>query len=234
MYLLDTNVISVGISPSTHPELAEWLAANADSLFISVITIAEIENGIAKARRQLGAAFVVSAFESVSEVVLERLEKGHTTADMEQALTILSEAGLPVQPTWVAFTPWTTLPDYLKMLDWIRTGSLIQHVPAVQLSIRLLIPPSSALLNQPDAQSWLGPLEAANFTYCWDHPEPLMDQLQILVAKIAETAGNDNPYATFEKIEKVAYNLAQMERPHWKRPQIPDLPPPRLTEDWFC
>ena len=184
--------------------------------------------------RQLGAAFVVSAFESVSDRVLERLQKGHTAADMDQALTILAEANLPVQPTLVAFTPWTTLNDYLATLEWIRTRSLIQHVSAVQLSIRLLIPPNSALLKQPDTATWLGPLDAANFTYCWEHSDPRMDQLQAQIAQIAESAGNDDPYGAFAKIERAAYSLAGIEPPTWERPTIPDLPPPRLTEDWFC
>ncbi len=184
--------------------------------------------------RQLGAAFIVSAFESVSDLVLERLQKGHIAADMDQALAILDEANLPVQPTLVAFTPWTTLADYLATLEWIRTRNLIQHISAVQLSIRLLIPPNSALLKQPDTETWLGPLDAANYTYRWEHPDPRMDQLQKQVAQIAESAGNDDPYGTFAKIEQTAYTMAGITPPQWKRPTIPDLPPPRLTEDWFC
>jgi radical SAM superfamily enzyme YgiQ (UPF0313 family) len=184
--------------------------------------------------RQLGAAFIVSAFESVSDLVLERLQKGHTTADMDQALGILSRAEIPVQPTWVAFTPWTKLDDYLAMLDWIRAQGLIQHVPTVQLSIRLLVPPNSALLKQPDTKEWLRPLDAANFTYCWAHPDPRMDRLQSQVARIAEKTGNDNPYSGFAQIEQAAYTLAGKPVPQWERPTIPDLPPPRLTEDWFC
>ena len=184
--------------------------------------------------RRLGAAFVVSAFESVSEQVLTRLEKGHTAADMDQALEILARADLPVQPTLVAFTPWTTFEDYLALLDWIRTRNLIQHIPAVQLSIRLLIPPNSALLKQADIHQWIGPLDAPNFTYNWNHSDPRMDQLQNQVAQIAEIAGNDDPYGTFAKIERAAYFLTGKEPPRWERPSIPDLPPPRLTEDWFC
>jgi hypothetical protein len=61
-----------------------------------------------------------------------------------------------------------------------------------------------------------------------------MDQLQSQVARIAEQAGNDNQYGTFARIEQAAYTLAGKEAPQWQRPSIPDLPPPRLTEDWFC
>jgi radical SAM superfamily enzyme YgiQ (UPF0313 family) len=95
----------------------------------------------------LGCSFVISAFEAVSDEVLGHLDKGHTVADMEEALAIVAEAGMAIQPTWVAFTPWTSLDDYLDLLTWIREQNLIQHVPAVQLAVRLLIPPHSALLE---------------------------------------------------------------------------------------
>jgi radical SAM superfamily enzyme YgiQ (UPF0313 family) len=58
-----------------------------------------------------GATFVVSAFESTSDLVLAKLDKGHTLADMEQALRILHAAGIAPQPTWMPFTPWTSLDD---------------------------------------------------------------------------------------------------------------------------
>lgn len=184
--------------------------------------------------RALGASFIVSAFESVSDTVLARLQKGHTTADMETALAILAAANLPVQPTWVAFTPWTTLDDYLGMLTWIRERGLIQHIPAVQLSVRLLVPPGSALLAQPDTDAWLGPLDATNFTYRWQHPDPCMDELQTAVAALVEQAGNSDPYATFAAVEQLAYGLAGRPAPRWQPPLIPEPAPPRLTEDWFC
>mgnify|MGYP000488259211 CR=1 FL=1 len=60
---------------------------------------------------------------------------------------VAAAAGLAVQPTWVAFTPWTTLEDYLDMLDWVRERGLSGDVPPVQFAIRLLVPPHSRLLE---------------------------------------------------------------------------------------
>jgi predicted nucleic acid-binding protein len=53
-YLLDTNVISaVAPSKSTLPEdLAAWLDRASDELYVSVVTVAEIRDGIAKAVRE--------------------------------------------------------------------------------------------------------------------------------------------------------------------------------------
>jgi toxin FitB len=52
MYLVDTNVISAGAPMKTaHPELVHWMEARSEALYLSVVTVAEIEAGIAKARR---------------------------------------------------------------------------------------------------------------------------------------------------------------------------------------
>lgn len=53
MYLVDTNVISAS-SPSrpVSPEFLEWMDAHSTSLFLSAVTVAEIEDGIAKSRRE--------------------------------------------------------------------------------------------------------------------------------------------------------------------------------------
>jgi hypothetical protein len=53
VYLVDTNVISA-VSPNrpVPAALVEWMDAQSDSLFLSVVTIAEIEDGIAKLRRE--------------------------------------------------------------------------------------------------------------------------------------------------------------------------------------
>lgn len=183
--------------------------------------------------RSLGASFVVSAFEHVNDDILTRLQKGHTRADMEEALKILADAGLPVQPTWLPFTPWTRLDDYLDLLAWIRGHDLIVHVPAVQLSIRLLVPPNSALLALPESTQWRGDLNPANFTYEWRHPDPCLNELQQRIARLVEQSDGD-PYHTFARIEQLAYEMAGRQPPAWPALRLIQPEPPRLTEDWFC
>ncbi len=54
MYLLDTDVISAGAPAraKTAAELAGWMDRHSAELYISAVTVAEIEDGIAKARRE--------------------------------------------------------------------------------------------------------------------------------------------------------------------------------------
>ena len=183
----------------------------------------------------LGCTFVVSAIESLSDRVLERLAKGHTAVAIDEALSILDAAGIALHPTLVAFTPWTTLDDYLAQLAWIRARGLANHVPPIQLAIRLLVPPRSALLASPDVDGWLGALDPEAFTYRWAHPDSRMDTLyQQAAARVewAEQTGEARAQ-THEAIRALAYAAAG--RPIPTHPAPPARPlPPRLTEDWFC
>lgn len=185
--------------------------------------------------KALGAAFVVSAFESTSDPVLARLQKGHRLADMHAALEILEEAELPLQATWVPFTPWTTLDDYLHMLDWIRERRLIHHVAPVQLSIRLLVPPGSALLEHEDLDKWLGPLDERGLSYRWSHSDLRMDRLHQAVSAIVEQNDAQDPMHIFTEIEHLANEVAGKAPPSSISEMISAaVAPPRLTEDWFC
>ena len=53
-YLVDTNVISVAAPTAAvnRPALTAWMDARSSDLFLSAITVAEIADGIAKARRE--------------------------------------------------------------------------------------------------------------------------------------------------------------------------------------
>jgi len=52
VYLVDTNVISAGAPAKADHALVEWMDRHSDRLYISTITIAEFEDGIAKLRRE--------------------------------------------------------------------------------------------------------------------------------------------------------------------------------------
>jgi predicted nucleic acid-binding protein len=53
-YLVDTNVISAVAltSPVRRTDLVEWMDSHSADLFLSAVTIAEIADGIAKAKRE--------------------------------------------------------------------------------------------------------------------------------------------------------------------------------------
>jgi radical SAM superfamily enzyme YgiQ (UPF0313 family) len=185
-----------------------------------------------------GCVFVVSAVESLSDVVLANLEKGHTRADVQVALDVLRRAGIPLRPSFVPFTPWAGIDDYVDLLDWVERERLVDQVDPVQFTIRLLVPPGSLLLSRPAIRPFLGALDPAGFSYRWTHPDPRMDALQREVSWLAEQAArsDDDPALTIGRIRTLACRRAG--RPDAAasfRPPVPERPiPPRLTEPWFC
>ncbi len=183
---------------------------------------------------QLGCSFMVTAFEAIHDHILVKLDKGHTAADMEKSLNILRKAGISPQPTWMPFTPWTSLEDYTGLLGWIKDNGLISHVPAVQMAVRMLLPPGSKLAEQEAGAAWLGELDHANLSYEWKHPDPRMDELHQTISRIAEEYAERDAFETFKVLEQAVYDIAGRQAPLWSAP-IPLPPsPPKLTEHWFC
>lgn len=187
--------------------------------------------------RALGCLFIVSAVESVSDTVLERLRKGHTREDVVEALAAAREAGITLRPSLVPFTPWATLEDYLDLIEFVLEHELVDAVDPVQYSIRLLVPPGSLLLEEPSMQAHLGLLDPRAFSYEWAHPDPRMDRLHREVAALVEAAerNGEDPRETFARIGALAYTAAGRELlsplPSLLSPQYRG---PRLTESWFC
>jgi len=184
---------------------------------------------------RLGCVFVVSAVESLSERVLQELAKGHSRADVIEALRITRAAGIALRPSLVAFTPWTTLQDYVEQCDFIFEHGLIEHVDPIQLAIRLLLPPRSAVLSEPGERPWLGELDPAGFGYRWTHPDPRMDLLHADVTAIVEraSAAGEPTLTTFRSLRRAAYASLGKSAPTDVEPG-PAPFVPRLTEPWFC
>lgn len=184
--------------------------------------------------RQAGALFVVSAVEALSDEVLHRLRKGHTGADVHRAFAACRDAGICLRPSLIPFTPWSTLDDYLELLDVFAREGWVASLDPVQLSIRLLVPPGSLLLE--DAEFQHDGFDEAALTWRWRHPDPRVDQLQAKVARAVEEGAARRELAahTFEKVQRLA--LAAAGRPHEHVTIAADTGKraPRLTESWFC
>ena len=188
--------------------------------------------------KENGCVFMVSAVESLNEDVLQHLDKGHNSADVASVFALMEEVGIPLRPSLMPFSPWETLDSYIALLTFFEEHHLIEHVDPVHFSIRLLVPPGSALLDAPDSQQWIGELDETAFTYRWQHPDPRMDTLQREVAQVVEEAERDraHPVQTFFSIKALALaatgknvvlanTMAQYSRLNIL---------PHLTEAWFC
>jgi hypothetical protein len=182
--------------------------------------------------RETGCVFVISAVESVEDEVLRKLDKGHTKADFIEGVGLLRGAGLTLAPTFLPFTPWTTLNGYADLLAAIRDLGLIDNVAPVQLSLRLLIPSGSRLLELDDIQSVTDGFDAASLTWKWVHPDPRVDDLARDVLHVVHqgTKRNASRRETFREIEARVHGRAPVE----DSDLMPRTVIPYLEEPWFC
>jgi radical SAM superfamily enzyme YgiQ (UPF0313 family) len=184
----------------------------------------------------LGCAFVVSAAESLNDTILAHLDKGHTRADIEAAVRLTRDAGMALRPTWVAFTPWTTLEDYRELLEFVDAHGLVDSIDPVQYSIRLLVPPGSLLLDSAALRPFLGELVEDQLYHRWTHPDPRMETLHAEVAEVVAAAADrrEDAAITFQRVRELADRRAGAPTRPISAPAADRKRAPRLTEPWFC
>ncbi|MFL5389415.1 MAG: CUAEP/CCAEP-tail radical SAM (seleno)protein [Myxococcales bacterium] len=182
-----------------------------------------------------GCLFIVSAVESLSERVLVALRKGHTAADVREALRLVREAGIDLRPTLLPYTPWTELSDLPALFEFAERHDLVDRIDPVQYTLRLLIPPGSAILEGDEPRQWLGKLEPDQFGWTWTHPDPRVDDLWRVSSRVATRGAEqgEDPVATFASLRDLAFGAVGRPLPAPLAPRT-RTKPPRLTEPWFC
>ncbi len=183
------------------------------------------------ALKATGCAFVTTAVESLDDSILEKFAKGHTCAGFEEALSLARAAGLPLSPTFIPFTPWTTRASYVDFLRRIAALDLLHHVAPIQLAIRLLIPEGSLLLELSEVRALIQPYDPRALVYPWENPDPAMDALCRQIQGIIRR-GEQRRLARAEIFRRIWDAAGAGE--------FPDLPLaaratiPYLTEPWYC
>ncbi len=182
-----------------------------------------------------GCLFVTTAVESIDDQVLGCLDKGHSGSDFERAARLLDDAGIAIAPTFVAFTPWTSLDGYIELLERIVALGLVENVAPIQLAIRLLVPKGSRLLSLPGFRRALDGYDAAILGYRWSHRDRRVDALQSAVQAFvsqAEQLGLSRSDA-FREIWRLAFREAGRPAPALPQGSLGGQVP-RLSEPWYC
>ncbi len=185
-----------------------------------------------------GCLFVTTATESVDDRILTILDKGHTGDDFIRCVGLAREAALTLSPTFVPFTPWTSLNGYLDLLRLLVDLDLVDHVQPVQLAIRLLVPRGSRLLELKEMRECLGEFDAVALSYRWASLDPRVDSLQAGVRNIVEQGAADGVgrreifQRIWQMVHKAAGVAAAPLAPHWDA--RPEAQLPRLSEPWYC
>jgi hypothetical protein len=184
--------------------------------------------------RDTGCLFVTTAVEAVDDQVLAYLDKGHTRADFERVAEETQQIGLSLSPTFVAFTPWTTLESYCDLLQTIDRLALSAHVAPVQLAIRLLVTEGSRLHDLADIRELIQPFNPRSLTYPWAHPDPRVD---VLHQQIEQAVGVHlaAPRAdVFARVWALAHQAAGLSGVQPTSLERPARAVPYLDEPWYC
>jgi radical SAM superfamily enzyme YgiQ (UPF0313 family) len=182
-----------------------------------------------------GCLFITSAVESIDDEVLRHLAKGHTRADFVTAVHLCHDVGIALAPTFVAFTPWTTIEGYRQLLQTLEELDLVERVASIQLAIRLLITNNSPLLELPDIQAVIADFDPGSLTWPWKHPDPRVDALQ---QQVMQRVGN-NPRAPRAELFEAIRGLSEGPTDSGRESRCRLTPSPQraipiLSENWYC
>jgi radical SAM superfamily enzyme YgiQ (UPF0313 family) len=207
-----------------HPELTYDVTVKVEHLLAHAALLPTL--------RATGCALITSAFEAFDEGILERFDKRHSRAEAAQAVALCREHGLALNPTFVAFTPWTSRAVYADFLRTIAELGLVEAVSPIQYAIRLLVPQGSLLLELGEMRALLDPFDQQALYYPWRHPDPTMDALQYQVQTLAEGVAErgETRQQLFARIWALATNDAPPPLEHL----LPQPPIPYMSEPWYC
>jgi hypothetical protein len=193
--------------------------------------------GLLPVLRDTGCMFVTSAVEAVDATTLAIYEKNHTRADFTEVAAEFRKIGLTLNPTFVTFSPWTTLDGYVDLLHLLVELELVDNVAPIQLAIRLLVPAGSRLLEVTDIGDLLDVFDEAALCYPWRHQDPQVDELYEAVRSTVQagTTAEKNRREIFRSIWELAHGMAGVG--HTPMPASllgPPSPVPYVTEPWYC
>ena len=190
--------------------------------------------------KDTGCALVTSAIESFDDEILEKFDKRHTKEDLEVALDTLASVDLPLNPTFVTFTPWTTLDGYGEFLRTLADLDLVDHVSPVQYAIRLLIPAGSKLLELSEVTDLVMEFDEQRLYFPWKHRDQAVDRLFEQVARIVGTAikANRGRREIFKEVWGASQTAQHGDAVGMVEPPLDEVRPlaavPYLTEPWYC
>jgi len=188
--------------------------------------------------RRTGCLFVVSAVESLDDRALQMLDKGHTREDFARIVELFREVGLTLSPTFIPFAPWTTVSSYRELLAQLAEMDLIENVAPVQLAIRLLIPPGSALLAIPEISACVEGFDEKELSYRWSHADPRVEELYREVRKVVTTgqAAGLPRLQLFIRVWEATQQVAgdPPEAAFFAEALLSRAAIPYINEPWFC
>lgn len=181
---------------------------------------------------KMNMLFVISAFETTNDFILNILQKNHSSYDIEKATEISLLNNMDIRPTWMPFTPWTEIKDLHNIVSFIEKYQLRETVDPIQLTIKLLIPKKSLILTKPEIRKYIGVYDQESFSYLWSYKNPQVGELQeTLFEYILQSYDTDEntQYKDMVTLIEEFSNVKLLSTNGYDYKQTP-----KLSESWFC
>lgn len=211
----------------THPELTYDITVKVEHLIRHAELLPELA--------ATGCLFITSAVESIDDEILGCLDKGHCGGDLERVTALTREVAIHLAPTFLPFTPWTSLSGYRDLLRELVRLRLVQSVPPIQLAIRLLVPQGSYLFQLPGFAGRVEAFDPEMLGYPWHHSDPRVDALQARIQATVPQAEQEGAsrFEAFRRIWALAHD-ALGEMPPALDQRIQGRSIPAMSEAWYC
>ena len=189
--------------------------------------------------KETGCVLITTAVESFDPDILVKFDKGHTVGDVEIVIDALRDIGLAVNPTFVPFTPWTTIEGYADFLRTLLRLGIVENISPVQYAIRLLIPAGSKLFDVAELAHVVSEFDREALCHPWTHPDTAVDRLshQVMAVVTEAQAAGRTRWQVFDDVWGVAAaaGAALEDRPARPWPDVRQVVTiPYLTEPWYC
>ena len=182
--------------------------------------------------KNLNMLFVISAFETTNDHVLNILQKNHSFNDLNKAVELSLENNIDIRPTWMPFSPWTEQNDLISIIKLIENYKLRETVDPIQLTIKLLVPKNSLILKKPEMKEYLLDYDPASFSYAWKYKFPNIDNIQNELFTYVLQHESENEYTQYlglVDILETHTNETLLNSEKYSQRIVP-----KLSETWFC
>ena len=182
--------------------------------------------------KNLNMLFVISAFETTNDHVLNILQKNHSFNDLNKAVELSLENNIDIRPTWMPFSPWTEQNDLISIIKLIEKYKLRETVDPIQLTIKLLVPKNSLILKRPEMKEYLLDYDPSSFSYAWKYKFPNIDNIQNELFTYVLQHESENEYAQYLGLVDILEshtNETLLNSEKYSQRIVP-----KLSETWFC
>ena len=185
-----------------------------------------------KRLKDLNMLFVISAFETTNDKVLNILQKNHTSDDLRTAVELSLENNIDIRPTWMPFSPWTEKSDLVNIIKLIENYKLRETVDPIQLTIKLLIPKNSLILQSGEIKQYLESYDPSSFSYSWKYENSVIDEIQNSLFNYVLENESVDEYTQYLGLVKIIESYT--DNPLLVHSDYPMKNVPKLSETWFC